>query len=151
MKFALRALEFLIWWLILVYALYLTLFPSASYGAHLKGPVRGLHPVLVRNLKRMGAALHTDFVITPNGGCRRYGSRMAPKSYHRYAAGCKAADIIPINKRVSRYAILRWWRTHVGGGRGFYCGRPFVHVDIGPKRQWRWFCGRRHKKRVAKR
>ena len=73
--------------------------------------------------------------VTPNGSCR-VKSSTAKNSYHLYRQGCKAADIWI--KGVSGHKILRWWGKNVGGGRGFYRCRRFVHVDVGPSRTWHW-------------
>ena len=114
--------------------------PAAQAGqGWLSGPAHGLHPRLKAGLYRLHRAFGRPIRITPHGGCRRHGNRRAPRSFHRIAAGCKAADIVVPG--VARSAILRWWARHMGGGRGFYCGRRFVHVDVGPARTWRWYCG----------
>jgi len=113
----------------------------AQAGDWLSGDIAGLNPTLKVKLHR----LHKAF---GKPGCRKHGNRRAPKSWHRRAVGCKAADIIMPG--VSRRAILAWWARNVGGGRGFYCGRRFVHVDIGPNRTWSWYCGGRTT-RVARR
>ena len=107
----------------------------------LDGPVKGLHPKLVGRLKKMERAFGRPVHITPHGGCRKHGSRAAPRSYHRIAAGCRAADVWIAG--VAGPRILRYWRRHGGGGTGYYCGRRFVHVDVGPDRHWAWFCGSR--------
>lgn len=107
----------------------------------LSGDIAGLNPVLKTKLLQLHKAFGKPVRVTPHGGCRRHGSRRAPKSWHRRAVGCKAADIVMPG--IARHAILNWWARHVGGGRGFYCGRRFVHVDIGPNRRWSWYCGNR--------
>lgn len=78
--------------------------------------------------KRYGA-------ITVTSSCRSSRSnRGAKRSYHLYSRGCKAADIRI--KGVKGSTILAWWGKNIGGGRGFYPGRGFVHVDVGPNRTW---------------
>jgi len=114
--------------------------PALAADGWISGPVRGLHPRLLTNLRSLHRATGRHITITPHGGCRLHGNRRAPRSYHRIAAGCRAADIIIPG--VSRRWVLRWWARHVGGGRGFYCGRSFVHVDVGPARTWSWYCRR---------
>ena len=117
-------------------------FPSSGARAGwLKGNTAGLHPLLRARLYRLHKAYGRPITVTPGGGCRAHGNRRAPRSWHRRAVGCKAADIIIPG--VSRRAILAWWGRNVGGGRGFYCGRSFVHVDVGPNRTWSWYCGKR--------
>ncbi len=120
----------------------------AQAGNWLSGDVAGLNPALKAKLYRLHKAFGRPIKVTPQGGCRLHGNRRAPRSWHRRAVGCKAADIIMPG--VSRRTILAWWARNVGGGRGFYCGRRFVHVDIGPNRTWSWYCGGRAT-RVARR
>ena len=120
----------------------------AQAAGWLTGDTAGLSPALKAKLYRLHKAYGRPIRVTPNGGCRARGNRRAPRSWHRRAVGCKAADIIMPG--VSRRAILNWWARNVGGGRGFYCGRRFVHVDIGPNRTWSWYCGGRAT-RVARR
>ncbi len=71
-------------------------------------------------------------------------NRSVKRSYHLYARGCKAADISI--EGVSGKTILNWWAANYGGGRGYYCRRSFVHVDVGPDRTWTWFCGKRRRR-----
>lgn len=104
----------------------------------LDGPTRGLNKKLIYKLKTIERVFGAKVHVTPNGGCRKHGNRMAPKSYHRIAAGCKAADIVV--KGVSPRRLYQWCLRHNHGGCGYYCGRPFVHIDVGPKRHWVWFC-----------
>ena len=121
---------------------------SVPVEAKITGPYKGLHPTLKKRLhvlERHFGHIH----ITPHGGCRRHGNRMAPRSYHRIAAGCKAADIII--RGVSKKKILAFWKKRRWGGTGYYCGRPFVHVDVGPVRHWTWFCGKRRYHRTRMR
>ncbi len=121
---------------------------QARAGDWVSGPYAGLHPRLKANLYKLHRAFGRPVRITPGGGCRARGNKRAPKSWHRRAVGCKAADIIVPG--ISRRTILKWWANHVGGGRGFYCGQRFVHVDIGPNRTWSWYCGSR-RTRIARR
>ncbi|HHN72784.1 MAG TPA: DUF882 domain-containing protein [Thermopetrobacter sp.] len=115
--------------------------PAPAAAGWISGPYRGLHPRLKVHLHRLHRVFGRPVRVMPHGGCRRHGSRRAPRSFHRIAAGCKAADIVMPG--VSGRRILAWWGRHVGGGRGYYCGHAFVHVDIGPPRTWRWYCGQR--------
>lgn len=71
------------------------------------------------------------------GNCRsRKTNKSVKRSYHLFSRGCKAADIWI--KGVSGRTILNWWGENVGGGRGSYRCRKFVHVDVGPNRKWHW-------------
>lgn len=60
---------------------------------------------------------------------------------------CSAADIqVP---GIGKASLARYLRSLPGrGGVGLYCRSRSVHIDIGPKRQWYWGCGR--KKRSKK-
>lgn len=100
------------------------------------GPTQGLDRSLVRRLNAMSVHFGGTVNLTPNGGCRPHGSRSAPRSQHRIAAGCRAADVWIEGVRGAD--ILRYWRDNGGGGRGRYKGRPFVHVDTGTSRNWAW-------------
>ena len=85
--------------------------------------------------------------ITPSGSCRtKRGNRGARRSYHLYNRGCKAADLRI--KGVAGATILQWWAKNIGGGRGYYRCRSFVHVDTGPNRTWFWNLCKRRKRRA---
>lgn len=109
---------------------------TANHNGSLTGPTRGLNPKLVRNLKTMSAHFGKPVKVTSHGGCRKRGNRRAPNSLHKISNGCKAADIRISG--ISRQKILKYWNKKFGGGKGYYCGKSFVHVDIGPNRSWRW-------------
>lgn len=71
---------------------------------------------------------------------RRVGGRRG--SYH---LRCMAADIRVAG--VSKVALLQFARRINGrGGIGAYCHKDFIHIDIGPRREWRYGCGRKHGK-----
>lgn len=78
--------------------------------------------------------------VTVTSSCRTTKSnRGAKNSMHLYKNGCRAADVRI--KGVGGSEILKWWGKNIGGGRGSYSCRNFVHVDTGPNRTWRWnFC-----------
>ena len=63
---------------------------------------------------------------------------------------CTAADFrVP---GVSKFALARYAKSLPGrGGVGTYCRSGFIHLDVGPRRSWHWSCGRRGKRRIAKR
>lgn len=73
----------------------------------------------------------------------RFGVKPVVTSGHRPRAGrsqhahCKAADIrVP---GVSPSAVARYARTIKGiGGVGTYRNKGIVHVDVGPRRDWRY-------------
>jgi len=115
--------------------------------AKVVGPTRGLHPRLRKRLNGLSRHYGRTVRLTPHGGCRKHGSRAAPRSYHKRSRGCRAADV-----RISGVrgrAILAYWKRTGGGGRGAYCGRSFVHVDIGPSRTWYWRCKKKRRGRRA--
>lgn len=92
------------------------------------------HPSLTRSLCKLSKRYGTIYVTS---SCRTTkANRGAKNSYHLYRRGCKAADIYI--KGVRGTTILRWWANNVGGGRGYYRKRNFVHVDTGPNRTWTW-------------
>jgi len=118
-----------------------------STDAHSKvvGKTGGLHPSLRANLSAMSR--HFGRTVKVVSGCRMPAHnrkvRGRARSYHLTTKGCRAADIRI--KGVKKTSILRYWGRRVGGGRGYYCRRGFVHVDIGPKRSWTVGCGRKRK------
>ena len=111
------------------------------YGLNWKHADSKLKSGLCKLSKRFGAVQ-----VTPNGSCRtRKGNRGARRSYHLYSRGCKAADLRI--KGVAGATILKWWARNIGGGRGYYRCRSFVHVDTGPNRTWYWNLCKRRKRR----
>lgn len=70
---------------------------------------------------------------TRNNIMRASGRRVARQSYHMdgMAADIEVAGISNWKVRDFAYSLGR-------GGVGYYRGRPFVHVDIGPLRTWGW-------------
>ena len=73
-------------------------------------------------------------------------NRSVKNSYHLYSRGCKAADIRI--KGVSGRTILKWWGKNMGGGRGYYACKSFVHVDTGENRTWNWNLCRKKRRRA---
>jgi len=68
---------------------------------------------------------------TLNSSLRRSGRKVAKYSYHMHG---KAMDIqIP---GISTYELRQFALSLGKGGVGYYPGRQFVHVDVGPVRQW---------------
>lgn len=103
--------------------------------------VNGLNPKLVQLLVRaqhhFGEALH---IIS---GCRskEHNRRVdgAKRSQHLH---CKAADF-QIHG-VSKHTLAAYLKSMPGrGGVGVYCRSSYVHLDVGPRREWRRGCGRR--------
>jgi len=110
---------------------------ASSSSCKVTGLNKSSNAKLNAGLCKMSRALGP---IEITSSCRtRKANRSVSKSYHLYNRGCKAADVVI--KGVERKTILAWWAKNMGGGRGYYCGRRFVHVDVGPKRTWRWYCG----------
>jgi len=100
---------------------------------------------LVKGLCLLSQRFGTVY-ITPHGSCRtKKSNKSVKRSFHLYSRGCKAADLII--KGVKGSTILKWWGVRMGGGRGFYHCRRFVHVDTGPSRTWSWnLCKRKRRK-----
>ncbi len=110
---------------------------QASSSCEVVGLKQGTNATLRNNLCKMSQELGP---VEVTSSCRtRKANRSVKRSLHLYHRGCKAADIVI--KGVSKQTILNWWGKNVGGGRGYYCGRRFVHVDVGENRTWRWYCG----------
>ena len=128
--------------LAIIFVLAFSLPPSMSNSAlaasncNVEGLKKGTNDRLRKNLCKMSVELGA---VKVTSSCRtRKANRSVKKSYHLYHRGCKAADIVIAG--VGKQKILNWWAKNVGGGRGYYCGRRFVHVDVGPDRTWRWYC-----------
>ncbi len=105
-------------------------------NCNVKGLKQGTNVELMKNL----CLLSQEFgAIRVTGSCRTEKANLSVKnSYHLYHRGCKAADIVI--EGANKQKILNWWAENVGGGRGYYCGKRFVHVDVGENRSWRWYC-----------
>lgn len=113
--------------------------------------VNGLKPGLVRLLIKV--QLHFGQPLHIISGCRskKHNKRVggARRSQHLH---CNAADFqIPGVSKNKLAAFLR--RMPERGGVGVYCRSSYVHLDIGPKRQWYWACKKRkkYKKRRVRR
>ena len=113
--------------------------------------INGLKPELVKLLVRV--QLHFGEPLDIISGCRNkaHNKRVggAKRSQH---LKCAAADFkVP---GVSKTKLAAYLKQMPGrGGVGLYCASSYIHLDIGPKRQWHWKCGKRkkYKKRRASR
>lgn len=110
----------------------------------------GLKPQLVGLLARV--QLHFGEPLHIVSGCRSkaHNRRIsgARRSQHLH---CNAADFEIFG--VPKYELATYLKQMSGrGGVGVYCGSSYVHLDIGPKRQWHWSCAKpkRHKKHRAR-
>lgn len=111
--------------------------------------VVGLNRRLVRLLAQV--QLHYGRPLRIISGCRS-------KAHNRRVNGakrsqhlrCKAADFqVP---GISKYKLAAYLKRLPGrGGVGTYCRSGFVHLDVGPKRQWHWKCGKRRTARKSAR
>ena len=96
-----------------------------SKGCRIQGKLRGLNSRLIGRL----CALSRRYgMVTVTSGCRKHGNKAAPKSFHRTAVGCMAADVKIAG--VSKYTIAKWHRrTYSSGGTGTYrCSN--THIDV---------------------
>jgi uncharacterized protein YcbK (DUF882 family) len=60
-----------------------------------------------------------------------------------------AADIVVPG--VSRSNLAQYLVRLPGrGGFGSYCRSDYLHIDVGPKREWHWGCGKKHKTRLTR-
>lgn len=102
---------------------------------YVSGATKGLHKSIRYRLCLLSR--HFGKTVTVTSGCRKKGSRSAPKSWHRRKVGCRAADIRI--KGVSKYAIANWHvRNFKSGGTGTYTCSP-AHIDTRPgKVSWHW-------------
>ena len=113
--------------------------------------MNGLKPRLVRLMAKVQNHFGRPLHIVSGCRSRKHNRRIggARRSQHLY---CKAVDFsIP---GVSKYRVAKFLRRLPGrGGVGLYCRSSFVHLDIGPRRQWAWGCGKRkkYKRRAGKR
>jgi uncharacterized protein YcbK (DUF882 family) len=107
----------------------------------------GLNSRLVNILYQVEKKFGRRLIVVSGCRSRAHNRRIggARESYH---LRCMAADIIVPGVRKSE--LYRYLAGHPGrGGLGSYCRSPFVHVDVGPRREWSWGCGRgsKNKKR----
>jgi hypothetical protein len=109
----------------------------ASADWKMNGLKHKLVRLMVKVQNHFGRPLH----IVSGCRSRKYNRRIggARRSQHLY---CKAVDFsIP---GVSKYRVAKFLRRLPGrGGVGLYCRSSYVHLDIGPRRQWSWSCGKR--------
>ena len=105
--------------------------------------LNGLKPRLLRLLVQVH--LHFNKPLHIVSGCRNkgYNRRIggARRSQHLH---CNAVDFhIP---GVSKRKLTAYLKRMLGrGGVGVYCRSSYVHLDIGPRRQWYWPCRKRKK------
>ncbi len=80
-------------------------------------------------------------------GCRsRSHNRRIGGARESFHLRCMAADILVPGVR--KITLYRYLASHPArGGLGTYCRSAFVHVDVGPRREWAWGCGRGYKAR----
>lgn len=118
--------------------------PLTTRGASkIVGKTHGLNRALVSRLYAISAH-YGGRTVHVTSGCRTPRTNRGVKnSYHLTRRGCKAADI-----RVDGVSASALYRhiLRYGGGSGRYCGRSFVHTDVGPTRQWAWFCGKKRRR-----
>lgn len=103
--------------------------------------LEGLRPRLLRLLTRVqdhfGKHLHIVSGCRSKSHNRRVNG--AKRSQHLH---CKAADFMVPG--VSKYRLAAFLKQLPGrGGVGLYCRSSFVHLDVGPVREWHWRCRKR--------
>jgi uncharacterized protein YcbK (DUF882 family) len=105
----------------------------------------GLSPRLVSVLYQVERNFGRRAIVVSGCRSKTHNRRIggARESYH---LRCMAADIIVPG--VAKHRLWRYLLRHSGrGGLGTYCRSAFVHVDVGPRREWAWGCGRKYRKR----
>ncbi len=112
------------------------LFTLKSQVAAYSGETGGLHPRLRSLLIQIERHFHRPLVV--ESGCRSLAHNRriggARESWH---LRCQAADVEI--KGVNKYSLARQAATlPQRGGIGTYCRENFIHIDLGPKRQWYW-------------
>jgi uncharacterized protein YcbK (DUF882 family) len=106
------------------------------------GQAHGLSGRLMRLLSQISH--HFGRPVQIISGCRsRAHNRQIGGARESYHLRCMAADF-----RISGVGpgqLLRFSRSLAGrGGVGSYCRESFIHLDVGPVREWHWGCGRGH-------
>lgn len=118
--------------------------------AHGRVKLSCLKPEIVKILKQVERHYGKKVIVTSGYRSKSHNRRVrgARNSQHMY---CRAADIrVP---GVSKHALAKYARTIKGiGGVGVYCRSSFVHLDSAKRRDWRWGCGKKkRRKRAARR
>ncbi len=108
---------------------------------HSRVSVKCFKPRLIKLIRQVERHYGKKPVITSGYRSPAHNRRVrgARRSLHM---SCSAADIqVP---GVGKASLARYLRSLPGrGGVGLYCRSGPVHIDIGPKRQWYWGCGKR--------
>ncbi len=122
------------------------IFSTGNHDAQAKNTgSNGVNRRVVGLLNQVSAHFHRPVVIV--SGCRSYSHNRriggARESYH---LRCMAADFrVP---GVGLGQVYRYAASLPGrGGIGTYCHTSFIHIDVGPRREWHWGCGGRKTKR----
>lgn len=122
---------------------------SGARVAATRGTYTGCFPAKLRSLlNQVSAHYGRKVIITSGHRSYRHNRRVggARKSYH---VKCMAADIRIDG--VNKYALARYLKTLPGrGGVGVYGCNRSVHLDVGPRRSWHWGCGKKRRKRFAR-
>lgn len=112
---------------------------------HSRVSVRCFKPGLIKLLRQVERHYGKKPIVTSGYRSPAHNRRVrgARRSQHMK---CAAADIeVP---GVGKASLARFLRSLPGrGGVGVYCRSRSVHVDIGPKRQWNWGCGKKKRSR----
>lgn len=120
---------------------------ESAYSNWTKHPDLSSIKCAPNSLKQILIKAHNSFGhITIVSGYRSHSyNRRVGGVKNSYHIKCMAADILVKGK--SKSQMLAYFRKQSGiGGVGLYSHKPFIHIDVGPKREWYWH-GKRRKKR----
>ncbi len=114
---------------------------------HSRVSVKCFKPKLIRLIRQVERHYGKKPIVTSGYRSPAHNRRIrgVRRSFHM---NCAAADIeVP---GVGKASLARYLRSLPGrGGVGLYCRSKPVHIDIGPKRQWYWGCGKKKRSRKS--
>lgn len=130
----------------LALAMLLTPHPQARAASNpWHRPVACVPHGLIAMADRIAARFHKGPAFIVSGYRSPSHNRAVHGARHSYHLQCRAVDFSVVG--VSSWALFQAARKMHHGGIGHYAGRNFIHIDDGPRREWRWG-GKRNQRRV---